>query len=94
MHRPQIVDAQMKKSKNAKRRLVLFDLFIKKDAISPVKIPMTNGNTTIPIMEKGETEELPFVPLTTEITVKKTITPMMSSIAASGSNVFVKGPLV
>ena len=94
MHRPQSVDAQRKKSKNVKRIRVFFNFLIKNDAISPVKIPMTNGKMTIPTMEKGETEALPLVLLTMEMTVKKTITPIMSSIAARGSNVFVTGPLV
>ena len=74
--------------------MLFFALLIKKEAKSPVKIPMTNGSKTIPAIAKGETEVLPFVPLTIEMTVKKTITPMISSIAARGINVLVTGPLV
>ena len=66
----------------------------KRGADLPDRIPMTNGSNTMPTIAKGEAEELPFVPLTTEITVKKTITPITSSIAARGIRVFVTGPFV
>lgn len=45
-------------------------------------------------MASGEAEEPPFAPLTMEITVKKTITPMISSMAARGIRVLVTGPSV
>lgn len=48
----------------------------------------------MPTTAKGEEELLPLVPLIMEITVKNTITPIISSIAARGINVFVTGPLV
>ena len=60
----------------------------------PVSIPMTNGSKTIPAIAMGEDAEAPPAPLTIEMTVKKTITPMISSIAASGISVFVTGPSV
>ena len=45
-------------------------------------------------MASGLAAALHFVALTMEMTVKKTITPITSSIAASGSSVLVTGPLV
>ena len=83
-----------KASRSANLTFLLFTLFITNEAAAPVEIPMTNGSRTIPIIAKGVTAELPCTPLTTEITVKKTTTPIMSSIAASGIKVFVTGPLV
>ena len=70
------------------------DRFSKKAAQTPVKIPIANGSKTIPAIARGEAAAAPLVPLTMEMTVKKTITPIISSIAASGINVFVTGPLV
>lgn len=74
--------------------VLFFDRFSKKAAQTPVKIPIANGNKTIPAIARGEAAAAPLVPLTMEMTVKKTITPIISSIAASGINVFVTGPLV
>ncbi len=62
---------------------LFFDSFIRNAATSPVSIPITNGSKTIPAIAMGEDAQAPPAPLTIEMTVKKTITPMISSIAAN-----------
>lgn len=57
-------------------------------------MPITNGKNIIPIVASADTDPLPFTTPMTEIVVKNTTTPIISSIAASGSSVFVTEPFV
>ena len=94
MKRPHSEDAHRKNISNENLRTVFLALFIKNDAANPIIIPITNGIRTIPAIARGETEASPFILLIIEMTVKKTITPIIASIAARGTNVLVTGPFV
>lgn len=61
---------------------------------APVRMPITKGKITIPAIAAGDAEPLLPAPLIIEITVKNTMTPITSSIAASGISVRVTGPFV
>ena len=82
-------------SKNAIKLKRPFFIFRKmKPAMTPVPIPMINGRNITPTAAAGDSAWLPFTALITEITVKNTITPITSSMAAKGIRVFVTGPSV
>ena len=61
---------------------------------APVPIPIINGRKITPAAATGDSAWPPFTALITDITVKNTITPITSSIAAKGIYVFVTGPSV
>ena len=64
------------------------------DASAPMPMPITKGRHTEAIMMSGEVAAPPLTEAITEITVKKTATPITSSMAARGMSVCVTGPLV
>lgn len=85
---------QRKKTSNINLKMLFFAHFIKTTAQIPVMNPIIKGNRIVPTIAIGETEAPPPIPLIIEIMVKKTITPIISSIAARGIKVLVTGPFV
>ena len=94
MSNPTVMERARKKTSKARFIYLFFIFWIASAPKPPVTTPTTNGRKIIPKIAATETDAPPIVTLTTEITVKNTITPITSSIAAKGMSVLVTGPSV